>query len=124
MTYVNSDDNRNQYGAVMKSVVHWVESQADDKEFWYGDAAEELGIRLASVSGILRKLVNEQDPKIMRSQRRGWYRKARYPVPGETPPSRQNLAADSGELMLVVGTTLAGKMLRDDSGALWQAQRI
>ena len=116
------------YGTVTYAVAELVRAIPPGREFYYGDVAEELDVQLPTASGILLKMARAQKPVIERGSKSGWYRKLAPPQAREPGPAPyRELPKDRGlvgQVMEVIGTTKNGRLLRDEDGIIWQAERM
>jgi len=122
------------YGQHTRAIRDWVAFQAPGLEFFYGDIADQLGIKRPTASAAFNKMMRD-DGLLLPGRYAGMYviPGAAAPVPvvprvnGTVPEKeaagRKPPVPDTGELMVVVGTFQSGsKLLRDQGGRLWEAE--
>jgi hypothetical protein len=118
---------RRRHGEAKSIVLEWLTGKEPGEEFHYLDVVQERGLNGVTASGIMRSMMRESPPQLLPGSYAGWYKK---PVPLPAAPVQQQAAPaprvvqqQAAELMEVVGTFRDGsKLLRDENGALWEAQ--
>jgi hypothetical protein len=131
-------EGRAGHSEVRNAVITWLARQTPGEEFFYSDVAEELGYQMTSVSAVMNSLMRAARPVLGPGSRRGWY-KVTGEVTGPPPviaKAQGAAVADAGrpaslplpprdvELMEVLGLLRDGsKLLRDENGDLWKADR-
>ena len=138
---MKKEEGRAGHSEVRNAVITWLAKQAPGEEFFYADVADELGYRAPSVSSVVNDLMRAVHPVLSPGSKRGWYKvigkvagppapiakaqeKAREAI-GRSPVTSLPAPPRDVELMEVLGLLQdGGKMLRDENGDLWHAERM
>lgn len=114
-------------GELQRRMLRWVMAQEAGLRFTIDDAAAAVQGNRGSVAGLLNRLSQRAEPPVVKTGAQGWYR-----IPGKTedPAPRhpeRKAAADSavGQVMEVIAQMNGGtRLLRDEDGNAWKAERI
>ena len=144
---MKAEERKAGHSEVRNAVITWLAKQAPGEEFFYADVADELEYQHGSVSAVVNSLMRAAHPVLAPGAKRGWYkvigkvagppapiaaaqkktREAVSRLENRTPATTPSLPAPPRdvELMEVLGLLQdGGKMLRDENGDLWHAERM
>jgi hypothetical protein len=120
MTNQSYNGGRRAHGEAKNAVSDYIDQMPAGKEFWYGEVAEELGISLPSVSGIMRRLRDEDNSPVKSGRIAGHYVRVAQAV-------NQAGAAGmgKGDLLEVVAVFKDGRLLLSSAdGKVWEAAQV